>query len=279
MRWLQPDTIIPQPNNPQSWNRYSYVQDNPIRYNDPSGHKEQCEGQECDRPTLEEQLASLKKTIKDKYKWNVMGNDWSLGELRTIYQTGRGIENYVNNLTGGKGQAWMNAYLGGTDIMRSPWYAPQNQNTTFPGWLSHTGANTVNLFPGWEKQDGGLRWLTHEMGHVWDMNTGYTTPRGAMGGVGDSLNTYIGGSIASTWDSRFSNDSGSTADPNIPSKMVLGMELVRFNPSVSNGYGNGSTADYLAESFAWNPIDHQTAPAAASAWVDQAIIAQAASLP
>jgi RHS repeat-associated protein len=37
-RFIQPDSIIPDQTNPQSWNRFSYVQNNPIRFNDPSGH-------------------------------------------------------------------------------------------------------------------------------------------------------------------------------------------------------------------------------------------------
>ncbi len=41
--FLQPDTLIPDPSNPHAWNRYSYTLNNPIRYNDPSGHKV-CEG-------------------------------------------------------------------------------------------------------------------------------------------------------------------------------------------------------------------------------------------
>ena len=36
--FIQPDTIIPNPANPQSLNRYSYVMNNPIRYSDPTGH-------------------------------------------------------------------------------------------------------------------------------------------------------------------------------------------------------------------------------------------------
>ena len=32
------DTIVPDPANPQSFNRYSYVNNNPLRFNDPSGH-------------------------------------------------------------------------------------------------------------------------------------------------------------------------------------------------------------------------------------------------
>jgi hypothetical protein len=41
-RFLQPDTLIPYPLNPQSFNRYSYVINNPIRYSDPSGHMLTC---------------------------------------------------------------------------------------------------------------------------------------------------------------------------------------------------------------------------------------------
>jgi hypothetical protein len=37
-RFLQPDSIIPDQTNPQSWNRFAYVLNNPIRFNDPTGH-------------------------------------------------------------------------------------------------------------------------------------------------------------------------------------------------------------------------------------------------
>jgi len=43
-RFLQPDTIIPDQTNPQSWNRFSYTFNNPIRYSDPSGHCPVCIG-------------------------------------------------------------------------------------------------------------------------------------------------------------------------------------------------------------------------------------------
>jgi hypothetical protein len=36
--FAQPDTIVPNPLNPQSLNRYSYGLNNPSRYTDPSGH-------------------------------------------------------------------------------------------------------------------------------------------------------------------------------------------------------------------------------------------------
>jgi len=37
-RFLSPDSIVPQPGNPQSLNRYSYTLNNPLKYTDSSGH-------------------------------------------------------------------------------------------------------------------------------------------------------------------------------------------------------------------------------------------------
>lgn len=38
-RFIQADTIIPDLSNPQSYNRYAYVLNNPLKYNDPDGHQ------------------------------------------------------------------------------------------------------------------------------------------------------------------------------------------------------------------------------------------------
>ena len=48
-RFVQADTIIPQPGDPQSWDRYAYVENNPLRYTDPSGHYG-CEDELCEDP-------------------------------------------------------------------------------------------------------------------------------------------------------------------------------------------------------------------------------------
>ncbi len=46
--FLQPDTLIPDPSNPQAWNRYSYVGNNPVNFNDPTGHSASCSSMEDD---------------------------------------------------------------------------------------------------------------------------------------------------------------------------------------------------------------------------------------
>ncbi len=37
-RFISADTLVPNPGDPQSLNRYAYVQNNPLKYTDPSGH-------------------------------------------------------------------------------------------------------------------------------------------------------------------------------------------------------------------------------------------------
>jgi RHS repeat-associated protein len=41
-RFIQADTIVPEPGSAKSYDRYMYVNNNPVRYTDPSGHKLVC---------------------------------------------------------------------------------------------------------------------------------------------------------------------------------------------------------------------------------------------
>jgi RHS repeat-associated protein len=67
-RWTSPDIIIPDPNDPQSYDRYSYVRNNPVNRVDPSGHADQCS--DCGGASLEQTLEYFKKYGKHKGLFN-----------------------------------------------------------------------------------------------------------------------------------------------------------------------------------------------------------------
>ncbi|MBV6401908.1 MAG: hypothetical protein CNIPEHKO_02211 [Anaerolineales bacterium] len=58
-RFLSADSLVPNPFNPQDYNRYSYVRNNPVRYTDPSGHM--CSDPEDPTPTCDNSFLSTTK--------------------------------------------------------------------------------------------------------------------------------------------------------------------------------------------------------------------------
>jgi RHS repeat-associated protein len=75
-RFLSADTIVPGAANPQAWNRFSYVTNNPLRYTDPTGHMQasegytesdgQCSAGDTSCNWLQTSQDKLKKPKKDK---------------------------------------------------------------------------------------------------------------------------------------------------------------------------------------------------------------------
>lgn len=55
-RWVSPDNIVPLASQGvQAWDRYAYVNNNPVRYNDPTGHDVGCAGEDLSTCQLEEE--------------------------------------------------------------------------------------------------------------------------------------------------------------------------------------------------------------------------------
>ena len=259
-RFISADTVTA--GGAQGLNKYSYVLNNPANKTDPTGNMA-CDGEDSTESCEVVTPDDLINVISYEFDWNVEGN-WGSRELDAIIDTGTKILNYVNNLTGGNGYDWMHKYLGGTNIAHSAdapsWasWVPTNRNMANPGVITGTGANTVYLVSGWLKQEGGSRWLAHEMAHIWDIKTSPIIP--FYGGAGDHLNSAMGGNNM-TNICRFCDHSGANNGHPFPKDI--------------QNYGNNSTADYLAESFALSIYpDHAyqgPVPVEAQSWVQNEI--------
>jgi RHS repeat-associated protein len=85
-RFLSADTMIPNPFSSQDFNRYSYCINNPIRYNDPTGHY--ISDAEASARASAERMGYTQRDMEDYYrdKWGVPDNYW-IGETPyTRYQ-------------------------------------------------------------------------------------------------------------------------------------------------------------------------------------------------
>lgn len=70
-RFIQPDSIVPNAVNPQGFNKYSYVINNPLRYADPTGHKwDECKEGQSDYLCKQH----MKRVGKIKANWNNIAN-------------------------------------------------------------------------------------------------------------------------------------------------------------------------------------------------------------
>jgi RHS repeat-associated protein/uncharacterized repeat protein (TIGR01451 family) len=82
-RFVQPDTIIPNPANPQSLNRFSYVLNSPLNFRDPTGH---CiPGMNCpgDNPTITVGDQSMSE-LGDAYQYQELANNCGPANLAMV---------------------------------------------------------------------------------------------------------------------------------------------------------------------------------------------------
>ena len=182
-RWLSPDTIVPQPGNPQDLNRYSYTRNNPVKYTDPTGH---C-SQDRDRDSeCWEQHDKLVTTLGSAYANDGSLAGWSLAQLTNLLTwIDKGMKFTGNGWTGGnlqdvsKGLDMVKQALGdkvwaalGLIGGRSLFINRLDCPGCGAGGRTYGQSNLINL---WLPRSSAVRTVettVHEIGHIIDWHAG-----------------------------------------------------------------------------------------------------------
>ena len=113
-RWIQPDSLIPDPGNPLDWDRFSYVRNNPVRNVDPSGHRT-CNAKQAktgdETCNQNYNAGDLKQSLSYLYGWEVKGK-WTVEELAGLADVGKNIREFIAQNIGKDGNLWIKTYLG-----------------------------------------------------------------------------------------------------------------------------------------------------------------------
>ena len=162
--FIQPDTIIPNPANPQSWNRYSYVQNNPIRFNDPTGHRcapeDECSGP---RYTQSARVYNAKWRIKDKFGVTMSDDgdkNWDIHNLNLMESSLKNIDATLNGNLKSLAQNWT--------------FRLMNQNPADGAYHGVTHIDGSRIIDFYTLNTQAIRQMNiyHEVGHLIDNTTG-----------------------------------------------------------------------------------------------------------
>jgi RHS repeat-associated protein len=92
-RFLSADTIVPDPQNPQSLNRYAYVLNSPLNYSDPTGHRECGASDDCSDP-LPYSIPPTPPKILDGLP--LQGSDWKTDNYHNGFGANWYAQKYAN---------------------------------------------------------------------------------------------------------------------------------------------------------------------------------------
>jgi hypothetical protein len=106
-RFAQADNIIPEPGKSVSFDRYAYVKNNPILFNDPTGHKWVCTGANSDhcyedgQGKKSEMATSVTAQTQLNLKRNMLSDRWSFNKKSGTYYS---LSFSIGDLNGFTGQ-------------------------------------------------------------------------------------------------------------------------------------------------------------------------------
>lgn len=249
---------MPGGGNPQAYDRYSYVNNNPVNSVDPSGHSP-CEDDTCRGGKHYYDVGLLYQTAaKKEFNWYV-NNDISLEQSREIFIAGWQI--YQREFAvGNDPKAWMAENIGNTYFTYSSAASVIGRPWVF--------MNIVNLPSKYNPDNLSAFWMLHEVAHVIDNHLSHSGKGSILGdGPSSDLMKYLGGRYSSR---MYGLDDHST-DKNYLSNpdflKGLPSSSVRWPININYAsYGNNNIADYYAHTFAFGMTNPSAVPESARNW-------------
>jgi len=185
-RFISADTIVPDPQNPQSHNRYSYTRNNPLRFIDPTGNREcgatsGCNDYADDYPDI---------PIGPMVKFEASGEaSWlpaeKTGPNRGARQYGQQLANTFNaahpywNLTAP--QAFLLVYKGSITFRKVEMACSEDSRNTAETCGARTESrNLITVYEDAANITNRTQWAVHEMGHAFVHAVGSSAPIDAL---------------------------------------------------------------------------------------------------
>jgi RHS repeat-associated protein len=167
-RFAQADTIIPNAGDSQAWDHYAYASNNPVRYNDPSGH---CSGDPNNSQNPDFGCWEMIRSISGNYDFiSIDSANWTEKELRHVDKSLHALEKSLG------GVDELRAATGNVSLYRRDKnWSDYFRTTPRVGGVTNLASRNLTFYDvgvGAGESDAVFTVL-HELAHIYDVNNGF----------------------------------------------------------------------------------------------------------